>query len=112
MQAAEQVRATGSSATVFDVGAVGAQGAGFDYHKQQGLAVLYRDLMTSVALPPVALAAQRGALLGMPADGPSQRGRDDDEVRFSITAVRKRLQFLRVCVRCCRILLVLWELCA
>ena len=64
----------------FDVEAVGAQGAGFDYHRQQGLTVTDRDLMMSVALPPVALAAQRGTLLGMPADGPSQRLMDEDEV--------------------------------
>lgn len=81
MQAAEQVRATGSSSMTFDVDAVGAQGAGFDYHRQQGLTVSDRDLMTSVALPPVALAAQRGTLLGMPADGPTPRvGDEDDEV--------------------------------
>lgn len=63
----------------FDVDAVGAQGAGFDYHKQQGLTVSDRDLMTSVALPPVALAAQRGTLLGMPADGLIHKAGDDDD---------------------------------
>lgn len=64
----------------FDAEAVGPQGAGFDYHKQQGVTVSDRDLMSSVALPPVALATQRGTLLGMPAEGPGNRGADDDEV--------------------------------
>jgi hypothetical protein len=86
MQAAEQVRATGASAMTFDVEAVGPQGAGFDYHRQQGLTVLDRDLMTSVALPPVALAAQRGTLLGMPGDGLQHKdgqANDEEEVGAS-----------------------------
>lgn len=80
LQAAEQVRTTGVSPLEFDKDAVGAQGAGYDYHKQQGLKPTERDLLTSVALPSVALAARRGELLGMQAEGGVPRAEEEEDV--------------------------------
>jgi hypothetical protein len=48
---------------VFDADAVGRSGAGFDYYRQTGTAPAPADALTSIALPPVALVRERGALL-------------------------------------------------
>jgi hypothetical protein len=64
LQAVRQVRAGGhASSDLFDIDAVGPSGAGFDHFLQQGTVISPVDILTSIALPSAALAAQRIELL-------------------------------------------------
>lgn len=81
LQAAQDAAYGRPIAVEFDTHAVGAAGAGYDFHAQQGATQsdLLHDVLTSVALPPRNVAAARTQILvshTQPGDSESEEGGD------------------------------------
>lgn len=83
VQMVRQVRAGAPASGFFDADIVGPSGAGFNYSAETGTATPAVDILTSIALPPVALARERVALLAAAPSGThdeeaADRGADGD----------------------------------